>query len=471
MKILICGAGRITDELLKWVSADWEITLIEKDKTKLPPFSTRFPSIVRLMDEDASSPVVLEKAGLREQDCVLVLTNDDAANLAIARFAREAHVKNILAVVRDPERLSDFHRLDVWTISMATDTARKAYQFLKDPRIRIVDLGEGEGELLELVVGEQDLPRLRDIVYRQGEQWRMVGILRGNKLLFPGNKLDIQADDRLLILGKSELYNTLAGRLIQNHPQFPRTYGQQMIVGIADDASLDVTELINEAFYLAQGILIKQIKVVHPQNATSIKNTLFRWSESLRIELFAEDRNINQRALSVARKNDAGLVVLSCKGRPFLRSFLGYDFKKMAKQLPCPLLIAKFTSPYERILVPFNGSLAGQRALEIAMDLGRQINAVVSAVIVVEPSYLHGRTSSNGQWENEMAKQVRELAHIHKTKVKEVVRHGNPVKEILNLAGEYQLLVMGSNAEDAGLFSVDVAGMLADQSTCSVMLV
>ena len=105
MKLIICGAGRITDELLKRAGAHWEITLIEKDAAKLAPFSTRFPNIARFMSEDASSPVVLDKAGLSSQDGILAMTSDDAVNLAIVRFAKDADIKTVLAVVRDPEQL------------------------------------------------------------------------------------------------------------------------------------------------------------------------------------------------------------------------------------------------------------------------------------------------------------------------------------------------------------------------------
>lgn len=126
MKILVCGAGRITDELFKRIGANWETTLIEKEEAKLAPFSHRFPNVARVM------------AGLADQDGVPAITNDDAVNLPIASFARQADVKTVLAVVRDPENLPDFRKIDVWTVSMATDAARKACQFLKDPRIRIV---------------------------------------------------------------------------------------------------------------------------------------------------------------------------------------------------------------------------------------------------------------------------------------------------------------------------------------------
>ena len=223
MKILICGAGRITDELLKRIGANWEITLIEKDEVRLAPFFNRFQNVIRVMAEDASSPVVLDKAGLSEQDGVLAMTNDDAVNLTIARFARQADIPAVLAVVRDPEHLADFQELNVWTVSMATDAARKAYHFLKDPRVRIVDLGEGEGELMELTVEKQNVPRLTGVLSRPDPTWRTVGLLRENKLLFPDKKETIEAGDRLLILGREDLYNAFSARLAEDQRHFPRT--------------------------------------------------------------------------------------------------------------------------------------------------------------------------------------------------------------------------------------------------------
>ncbi len=472
MNIIVCGAGRITDELLKRVGTNWEITLIEKEEAKLAPFPNRFPSVVRVMAEDASSPVVLEEAGLSGTDCVLAMTNDDSVNLAIARFARGADVNNILAVVRDPEMLPEFHKLDVWTISMATDMARKIYQFLKDPRIRIVNLGEGEGELLELSVGNRDLARLRDIASQHDPRWRVAGVLRENKLLFPDKVAAIKEGDRLLILGKAELYSMFSNRLAANQPDFPRTYGQQMILGIGDEASLDVTELLNEAFYLAQGTHIERIKTVYEKKtAADTRKTLSRWSESLQIEVLEGEGDLKERAVSAAQQNDAGVVVVPYMGKSLLQSFFRNDFLEMARKLPCPLLLAKLTDPYERLLVPFNGSLTGQRALEIAMDLSRQLNATVSVVIVVEPSYLHGEPSSTLQWKRDMLKQVRQLSHVHKIKVEEIVRQGNPVKEILAVAADYQLLVVGGDEGEAGLFSINVAAMLIDKAPCSVLLV
>ncbi|MFZ7127513.1 MAG: universal stress protein [Desulfobacterales bacterium] len=471
MKLLVCGAGRITDELLKRIGPNWEITLIEKEEARLAPFSNRFPNVVRVTTGDASSPVVLDRAGLADQDGVLAMTNDDAVNLAAARIAREADVKTVLAVVRDPENLPQFRELNVWTVNMATDAARKAYQYLKDPRVRIVDLGEGEGELMELTAEKQDLSRLTAVLSRRDPRWRAVGLLREKELLFADAAGTIEAGDRLLLLGKADLYNAFASRLAEDRRHFPRTYGQQMVLGLPDDASLDVTELLNESFYLAQGTHIEKIRIVHEAVPADVQEALARWAESLHIETIESGEAVRQRVAEVAGENDAGVVVLPYHEVSRLRALFGSPLTALARSLPCPLLAAKMCDPYERLIVPFNGSPAAQRALEIAVDLARQLDAAVAVVLVVEPSYLRGEASSTGQWEEEMLHRVRESARINKVTIEERVRRGNPVREIVAAAADSQLLVLGMDESPPGWFSVDVTAAVLNHAPCSVLLV
>lgn len=471
MKLIICGTGRITDELLKRMGESWEITLIEKQESRLSPFAQRFPNIVRVMAEDASSPVVLEKAGLADQDAVLAMTNDDDVNLAIARFARGADIKTVVAVVRDPEKIPEFQELNIWTISITTDAARKVYQFLKDPRIRIIGLGEGEGELLEMVVGRKDVSSLANIASWQDPEWQVAGIIRKNSLLFPDTLISVKEGDRLLILGKAELYNTFSRRLAENPLHFPRTYGQHMILGVSDDASLDITELLNEAFYLAQGTHIEKIKITCETPIPDIEEAVSRWSESLEIEMVDGEGSLKKRTTKLANEIEAGIVIIPHTQRSFPGTLMENPLIKLAASLPCPLLLSRFTDPYERLLVPFNRSLASQRALEIAMDLAAQLTAEVSVIIVVEPAYLRGDAAASGQWEQETLKQVRELSRVHKIEVQEIICKGNPVKEIAAAAIDFQLLVMGRQNGDTGFFSTGVPGMVVDRTPCSILLV
>jgi Trk K+ transport system NAD-binding subunit len=152
VNILICGAGYIAQELLKRLGETWKATLVDKDESILRDLSSRFVSVVRVMGGDASSPVVLERAGLGDQDYVLALTRDDPSNLAVAAFAREKGIRNVLALVYDPDRLPDFHELEVRTMTTATQAARRIHQYLLDPRINVFPIGEDEAEFMEVDV-------------------------------------------------------------------------------------------------------------------------------------------------------------------------------------------------------------------------------------------------------------------------------------------------------------------------------
>ncbi|MGW8188300.1 MAG: potassium channel family protein, partial [Desulfobacterales bacterium] len=208
MKIMICGTGRIADELLKRFSENWDTTLIDKAEEKLGLFSKRFPSVNRIVIGDASSPVVLEEAGLEQQDYVVALTPDDRVNLAAVTFAREKKVKHVLSLVHDPDMMPQFQEQEAWTVLLTAVTARKIYQYLKDPRVNVIDLGQGEGEILELNVDEAGLNNSRAFMQAANPDWRLVGILRENRLVFPDDATDIEAGDRLLILGRSDLFKT-----------------------------------------------------------------------------------------------------------------------------------------------------------------------------------------------------------------------------------------------------------------------
>ncbi|MBG0780188.1 MAG: universal stress protein [Desulfotignum balticum] len=345
---------------------------------------------------------------------------------------------------------------------------------MKDPRIRITDLGERGGELLELAVGEQELARLEDITgaSEQNPRWRVAGIIRDNQLIFPDQYKGLEKEDRLLILGKDDLYNAFSRHLEGSRLHFPRTYGQHMVLGLADSPSPDdTTELINEAVYLAQGTHIEKIAAICSNPESDMHEALSRWSESLEIEIIETEGPVEKTAVHTAAGKDAGIVILPFKKHSLAGTFFKGGISALAARLPCPLLSAKMTDPYEHLMVPFNGSLACQRALEITMDLALQLEAEVSVIIVAEPSYLKGKPSGPDPWEQQMVQQVRDLARVHDTQVQEIVRRGNPVKEIATAAADCQLLVLAGNDGHTGFFSIQTADMILNRVSCSVLLV
>lgn len=468
MKILICGAGRIADELLKRFSENWDTTLIDKAEGKLGPFSKRFPSVNRIVIGDASSPVILEEAVLEQQDYVVALTPDDRVNLAVVTFAREKKVKNVLSLVHDPDVMPQFQEQEAWTVLLTAVAARKIYQYLKDPRVNVIDLGQGEGEILELNIDEAGLNNSRAFMEAANPDWRLVGILRENRLVFPDDAAGIEAGDRLLILGRSDLFKTFCAMVECSQPHFPLTYGQSLVLWLPPEDGSDKADLLREALYLAQNTKIKKIKVLCRKEACQIREQLDRWAESLDIQILESEANLDRMLDSV---EDAGVAVIPPMEPSLLKSLTKPVMIDLAHSISCPLLVAKSTKSYDRILAPFNGSEAGERALEVAIDLAQQFDARLAAVIVEEPEYLHGENTADDPWQERMLRRLRKIAHIHKVKIDEYLRKGNPVREILAIADQFNLIVIGSESREKELFSPNVGDLIVRKASCSVLIV
>ncbi len=471
MKILVAGAGLVAAELLKRLGESWQVTLLDKDDSRLGVFSSRFVSVVRVLSGDASSPVVLKEADIGEQDCVLALTDDDASNLAIASFAKRKGVKNIMALVYDPERVRRFHDLRIGAVPVTSVVARRIYHYLQNPRIQVLPIGQDEGELLEVEVGPDLSAMGKRIGHYKGQDWRIVGVLRDNRLLFPRTESSFRAGDRLLVLGKPGLIDDVCSAMQLTEAHFPLVYGQELLLGIPHEGDDISEEILSESLHLAQNTQVRGIRVICDPEVCSIEQQVTRWSESLDIRLISLERSLPEQVRETCRTESVGLVVLPPLKNSFVSSFMRAPTVELAHALPCPLMIARRTHPYERILVPFGGSAAAELALEVAIDLAQQLGAEVSAVVVQEPEFLHREEAENRGWAKGLLGRVRELSHTHKKPIHEMVRRGNPVREISRMAESFNPMVIGSTNPEKEFFTPHVGELLVRKSPCSVLIV
>lgn len=471
MKILICGAGFITEELLKRLGETWKVTLMDKDESVLRDISARFVCVARAFGGDASSPVALERAGLAEQDYVLALTRDDASNLAIATFAQDQGIRNILTLVYDSRNLPSFQKIGVKTLMIATQAARRIHQYLLDPRVNVFSIGQDEAEFMEVDVGPNPVISGGRIVEAQNPEWRVVGVLRDRRLIFPEEDTVFRPGDRLLMLGRPGLYEAACSLLECTEAHFPRTYGHDLILGMPPGRGEKGDAVLNEGLHLAQNVKIQRVVVLCSEEACEQKEQIERWACSLDIELRRTETPVLQAVEATCQKESAGVALLPPADPPRFDSLARPVLVSLAHRLPCPLFLARGTHPYEHILVPYNGTAASDLALEVAADLARQLGASVTVAIVEEPEFLHEENPEEETWLEGILEKVRERAHIHKIKLHEEVRRGNPVKEITAVSGDYSLLVLGSTKREKDLFSPHVGELLARKASCSVLVV
>ena len=89
--------------------------------------------------------------------------------------------------------------------------------------------------------------------------------------------------------------------------------------------------------------------------------------------------------------------------------------------------------------------------------------------VVEEPDFIHGEDREGVV--RDLFRRVRELSHIHKVKVGEIRREGNPVRELTRLAENYNLMVIGSTRKEKELLTPHVGELLTEKSACSVLVV
>jgi trk system potassium uptake protein TrkA len=145
------GCGRVGGELtVQLAKAGHSVAVIDKRKeafNRLPPGFDAKTLVGVGFDRD-----ILEKAGIKEADAFIAVSNGDNSNIVSARIAREHYgVEKVIARIYDPRRAEIYERFDVPTIATVTWAARQIQYLLFHGREEMQESLAG-GELLHLRV-------------------------------------------------------------------------------------------------------------------------------------------------------------------------------------------------------------------------------------------------------------------------------------------------------------------------------
>ena len=466
MKVLICGAGKVARHLLKRLGESWHVTLIDKSEEKLSDITLVFQNVQKVITADASSPVTLDDAGVADFDYVLALTENDKINLAICDHASSQGVSHLLARVNEQKNQAKFQQIGVRTVLGSTMLAKTIYHYLQDPRINLMSLGLGQVEIMEVDASDHFQVVGKKAASLMGDDWMLVAILRQNEMFFPHDETVIEAGDRLVIVGKPDTFEALCTHLASGIPHFPLGYGPDLLLALLPGS--DHEELIKESMHLAQNTKTKSLTILCSEDF-DIREGLEIWSQSIDIRLETFKADLEDHLEEIGSQENYGVMVLHPFEASFFISLAKPTLISLAHSISCPLLVARQTHPYERILVPFNATAKAELALEVAVDLARQFGAEITVAVVEEPDFIRG--AQEEQWAESTLGRLQELAHIHKFQFEEIVRQGNPVKEIVKVAEDFDLMIIGSTTRDKGLFSPHIGEHMAQDVPCSVLIV
>lgn len=111
-RIMITGAGRVTENLLELLGQKYDITVIDPDKERCRVIASRFPGTV-VVNATANDVATLKDEGISGCDIFLALTGSSERNIVSCMVAREHGVTKTLARIEELQYIPEAESLSI----------------------------------------------------------------------------------------------------------------------------------------------------------------------------------------------------------------------------------------------------------------------------------------------------------------------------------------------------------------------
>jgi Trk K+ transport system NAD-binding subunit/nucleotide-binding universal stress UspA family protein len=446
--VVLIGLGRVGQALLAELSENWTVSAVDTSAEALATLpATCGGQTVDRIQGDATSRLVLSRAGLSSRTMVAILTGSDETNLEIARVIR-AHfqVDNLVCLLHNDSRSSANGLLGNEVILRSVAAARHAMSGLSRsaPHLLEEQLARGELQVVQVLPGSAAVGRT--LSQLKPQRWLIAAIYRDNALVVPHGETVLEAGDRVMLTGEPDVVESVANFIHGAEAVFPTQYGSS--IGFHGDEMV-----MREATWL--------------QEKTHAERLLPITQEQL------DTRHLTAAdiALNLSRQ-EVGLLVL--ESRPLrLSSRLGLNTssrKQLILSARTPVLVARSGRPYRRILMAVSSMQSVHAISVIAMDIATLVGASLTVLTVLPPSLSKGEEALRPL--RTLPRQVADLGQLRGLEVDTIISEGNPIRQIRTHAADFDLLVVGhSHQQRNTVFTPDISLYLLHSTPCSVLFV
>lgn len=222
MKIIIAGDGKVGTMLTKQLSAEgYDLTLIDANPEVLESTEEKYD--VMSVQGNCASMETLERAGIKETDLLIAVTNADEVNLLCCMTAHGMNPDiHTIARIRNPEYNDQIFKMrELFALSMIINPERQAAmeieRLLKYPGFLKRDtFAKGRVEIVELRVdaGHKLCNIALNDLYRIVKCRILVcAVLRNGKAIMPGGDFVLMEGDRVFVTAPTNVLTTLLRNL------------------------------------------------------------------------------------------------------------------------------------------------------------------------------------------------------------------------------------------------------------------
>ena len=456
--IVVVGAGATGLAVARRTANVVSVTVIDKNGAE--GVSEEIPN-ARFIKGDATSLLVLREAQIDEAHALVAATASDDVNIEACRLAVELRVPEVICRLHDPDRAAEATAVGAKAVTSPSAMASALMTRLPGVVVTTSEVGLGQGDILQVrvmrgspVVGNS----IRDVATRE---YLVAAIYREGELVVPHGDTVIQADDQVLLVGRPDTLRAVASYFRLGGAQFPRQFGRAVIIWSDDDA------VHKEARWLREVTKAPELlQVVEPGGGSGTSEP---WPVPLLGKGTRGDGRATPEALVEVLGSSPGIFVLPPAEQGLFKEKGMGPLRSLVDTSPSPLLIARGTQPYRRILVAVGDSPSSWRGLELAVDIARLLDASITAVHVTPPSFVGG--SRAREIADRVAGRVAELGRLFDVPLSCRMVEGNPVREVEKLAREHELLVVARPQGQTDTYlAPDVGLRMVIAARCSAIL-
>ena len=444
MKVIIVGAHGEAKELINRVSSGWSISVIDLDQEKLRNFTTN-----RQIDKiqgDATSSLVLKKAGLDEATAIVTLTLSDEVNLEILKIAKQNDILRLSSIINDSSNIDKFKELDVELVEPDILLARRFEHILEPRRVVSQAFAGGRAEALEIEISSDSPVRgkkLREI----GSDYYIVGaLLRKGKVIIPHGDTEIETGDLVTIVLQSGAFSNVINLFSGSESRFPLEFGKDIVVVLDNEKNL---KNLSESEFFIRNTKATSLKLITKEDL--FDNNLESTEETLKAVLKDQEFDITYKN-KISNKDLENFINENSIGTIFYPVEDGISKSKIkllisiANKSKIPVLFSRSTYPYKTIGLLINDNFNENSSNSIAFDLSSTMSAKLAGVIINQPTFLQ---SDGEQKVSDTVQKLQDLALSHEVQLDFENFEGNEAKIFTDQTSSYDLSIIGSNSSQS----------------------
>ena len=444
MKVIIVGAHGEAKELINRVSSGWSISVIDLDQEKLRNFTTN-----RQIDKiqgDATSSLVLKKAGLDEATAIVTLTLSDEVNLEILKIAKQNNILRLSSIINDSSHIDKFKELDVELVEPDILLARRFEHILEPRRVVSQAFAGGRAEALEIEISSDSPVRgkkLREI----GSDYYIVGaLLRKGKVIIPHGDTEIETGDLVTIVLQSGAFSNVINLFSGSESRFPLEFGKDIVVVLDNEKNL---KNLSESEFFIRNTKATSLKLITKEdlfdnNLESTEETLKAVLKDQEFDITYKNKISNKDLENFINENSIGTIFYPVEdsiSKSKIKSLIS-----IANKSKIPVLFSRSTYPYKTIGLLINDNFDQNSSNAIAFDLSSTMSAKLVGVIINQPTFLQ---SDGEQKVSDTVQKLQDLALSHEVQLDFENFEGNEAKIFTDQTSGYDLSIIGSNSSQS----------------------